>query len=300
MDQVFGTYSSASLIQDANPYWGNVTATIDWCEENYVVTRYLAEWWNAVSNIVFLLYPLLGVWSVYKTDSEKRFTYAYLSMTIVGSGSFLFHGTLRYEAQMLDELPMVLMTCLMVFSCIQIKRSYRHLGIFLALLGALETAVYLFTDNVLFFQACFCGLTLVHVFASLYHANTLSIAIKRENENQRLKEEKKQIQPTVGKTFGKLLMVEIIAGALAGIVWLVDNQACDFLRVTREQVGAPLSTLLQFHAWWHLLTGLSGYTSIVLGQYMRSVALGRQDISIKWILGFLPVCTSKRRVKLRN
>ena len=35
-------------------YWGDVDATIEWCERNYVVTPYVAEWWNTVTSLVVL------------------------------------------------------------------------------------------------------------------------------------------------------------------------------------------------------------------------------------------------------
>ena len=32
--------------------WGNPTALIDWCEENYVVTTYVAEFWNTLRSVL--------------------------------------------------------------------------------------------------------------------------------------------------------------------------------------------------------------------------------------------------------
>ena len=29
-------------------FWGKPTSLIDWCEENYVVTTYIAEFWNTI------------------------------------------------------------------------------------------------------------------------------------------------------------------------------------------------------------------------------------------------------------
>lgn len=30
-------------------FWGEATSTLDWCEENYVVTRYIAEFCEYIS-----------------------------------------------------------------------------------------------------------------------------------------------------------------------------------------------------------------------------------------------------------
>jgi len=39
--------------------------------------------------------------------SLLRIQLCYLSLLVIGAGSTLFHGTLQYEMQLLDELPMI-------------------------------------------------------------------------------------------------------------------------------------------------------------------------------------------------
>lgn len=46
---------------DKSGYWGPVTSTMDWCESNYVVTEYVAEFYNSISNIGYLTWALMGM-----------------------------------------------------------------------------------------------------------------------------------------------------------------------------------------------------------------------------------------------
>ncbi|KAJ2012659.1 hypothetical protein GGI06_004077, partial [Coemansia sp. S85] len=81
------------------------TSTIDWCEENYVVCKYIAEFWNTVTNVAFFSLAIFGMWKVRSTRQESRFLLCYMGMLIVGLGSWFFHMTLQYQWQLADELP---------------------------------------------------------------------------------------------------------------------------------------------------------------------------------------------------
>ena len=41
-------------------------------------------------------------------------------------------------------------------------------------------------------------------------------------------------------------------------LWHLDFQTCRMLRQFRHEIGIPYGFLLEFHGWWHVLTGLSG------------------------------------------
>lgn len=42
-------------------FWGPPTAAIDWCEDNYAWTRYIAEFWNTMSSILLALAGVVGL-----------------------------------------------------------------------------------------------------------------------------------------------------------------------------------------------------------------------------------------------
>lgn len=112
-------------------FWSPHTATIDWCESNYVVTDYIAEFWNTISNLVMILFPLYGVYWSWKHSKyaqkhstaskplfsvSKNIVWCHLGLVLVGVGSWLFHMTLLYPAQLLDELPMILGSALLIYA----------------------------------------------------------------------------------------------------------------------------------------------------------------------------------------
>lgn len=55
----------------------------------------------------------------------------------------------------------------------------------------------------------------------------------------------------------KMIIKAVLLMASAFGIWNIDNIACIHLRNTRNSLFGPLavlSPLLQFHAWWHMLT----------------------------------------------
>src|SRR5262245_39770729 len=84
-------------------------ASVDWCEPNYVVTPWVAEWWNTVSSVPIAGLGAFGLWRWSRSGPgrEARFALGYALLAIVGLGSIAFHGTLLKAAQACDELPMI-------------------------------------------------------------------------------------------------------------------------------------------------------------------------------------------------
>lgn len=79
-------------------------ATVDWCEPNYQWHPYVAEMGNVISSIALVLSALL-----------VQITPASMAIRLlIGIGSILFHATLTYWAQLLDELSMVIYVTYMI------------------------------------------------------------------------------------------------------------------------------------------------------------------------------------------
>ncbi|KAL4696909.1 hypothetical protein H8959_002607 [Pygathrix nigripes] len=66
---------------DRDGYWGPTTSTLDWCEENYSVTWYIAEFWNTVSNLIMIIPPMFGAIQSVRDGLEKRYIASYLALT---------------------------------------------------------------------------------------------------------------------------------------------------------------------------------------------------------------------------
>ena len=79
------------------------TAAADWCEQNYALLPWVCETFNT-SPAWRWSSPALGL-SRQTFAREVRVAFALL--VLVGLGSIAFHATLRFELQMLDELPML-------------------------------------------------------------------------------------------------------------------------------------------------------------------------------------------------
>ncbi|KAF9431840.1 Alkaline ceramidase 3 [Entomortierella beljakovae] len=113
--------AGSSSAFDQIGYWSPNTASVDWCENNYVISFYVAEFWNTISNIACLAAALFGYYTF--PSNERRFTLMFIAFGFVGLGSVLFHGTLRHKMQLLDELPMLYSATIILFILVEAKHG---------------------------------------------------------------------------------------------------------------------------------------------------------------------------------
>jgi len=98
--------------QNKAGYWGETTAEFDWCENNYVVSEFIAEPWNTATSLVYTAMAI-GVFPYYIRMGRahgvnmKMYLRHLLPMFAMGFSSAAFHTTLQYEHQMMDKITML-------------------------------------------------------------------------------------------------------------------------------------------------------------------------------------------------
>lgn len=240
----------------------NLKSTVDWCEENYAVTDFIAEFWNTITFIPILvsaiywrsLFPRLFVF-------DRSFHHVFWYLVTVSIGTALFHGTLLYKYQLVDELPMVLLSS----KYVSLLLTFRHLIVF---------------DNSPFIKMCieFCirirysvlyliiisyffngtlQITFFHGFLKLYEiivfylVYQMKISISEMSHyNQNFHNYKYKI--------GHHIRLGLLSYSVAGLLWVLDHLFCDHIQ------------FLQLHAFWHIISSIGIYhlNSIISYSYL--------------------------------
>ncbi|SCV03045.1 LAME_0H07272g1_1 [Lachancea meyersii CBS 8951] len=261
-------------------YWGKPTSTIDWCEENYVVSPFVAEWSNTITNSAFVALAMYVTWSAYYHKLEKRFVMIGVGLGTVGVGSWLFHMTLRYEYQLLDELPMIYATCIPAWSIFSeeqhlLRNNTRGTPSLIrqSIIGAVVfgsagilTVVYMLYRDPTIHQTAYAVLNVIVVFSAG------AMASKYVHD------------PLAKRNLRNTMALSISIFLLGYFLWQLDVHFCSFwIFVRRTFLNLPLGVFLELHSWWHLLTGSGVYFYIVHLEYLRILTHGQSnDYTLCW------------------
>ena len=201
---------------------------------------------------------LVGVLGLYwhRRLLEPRFSLVFGSVALVGIGSAAFHATLRFELQMLDELPMLYTAVLLVYILVE-DRPRRRFGAWFptlltgyALLASYGAAFMRDRAQFFSFQASF---TLLEFYA-LYRTFCLY---------------KRSERPVLRRAF-RTGSVLYLAAMLA---WFVDLRFCEQLVGASAALGIANP---QLHAWWHVLVSGGLYLLLLVILHERLLVLGRE------------------------
>ncbi|KAA8548390.1 hypothetical protein F0562_000074 [Nyssa sinensis] len=238
-------------------FWGPVTSTTEWCEQNYVYSSYIAEFFNTISNIPGILLALIGLVNALRQRFEKRFSVLHISNMILAIGSMLFHATLQHVQQQSDETPMVWEMLLYIYILYSPDWHYRStMPTFLFLYGAAFAVVHSLVRFGIGFKlhyALLCLLCIPRMYKYYIHTEDRS-----------------------AKWLAKLYVVTLLLG---GLCWLCDRLFCKDL--------SRLSFYPQGHALWHVFMGFNSYFANTFLMFCRAQQRG-WDPKVVYLMGFFP------------
>jgi len=291
--------------------WSPVTSTINWCEEDYYATIYSAEIVNAMTNIMFVYLSYKGIRNCIRNGHDTVFLVSFLGYLIVGLGSFLFHSTLKYPMQLVDELSMIYTTCIMCYATFTYGHGMAYsvvMGISLLSCAVFITGYYHYVQDPAFHQVSYALLTAVVLLRSMYVMETSIRPTRRAKEDSlrataaslhtvrknrtgtsanghateaeyTAAEQKRKDERDVKILDSMWTMIVVgLAFFLGGFcIWNLDNMYCTTLRRWRREVGLPWGIVLEGHGWWHLGTGIGAYFYITWGIWLRRCLNEQQD-----------------------
>jgi len=226
-------------------YWGPSTSSVDWCERNYVYTYYIAEFWNTLSSIPISLLGLYGIMQCLRFKYETRYFVSYFLVFMVGLGSMAFHGTLLFEGQMMDELPMIYGSMAYLYIILmrnsQVPNPSFTFGIIVYCIA--------FTIAYLSYPTLFIFFLLSYALAvTVFGLISIWICFQPQTERSQ-----------------RILLATTFCSYVGSFVllWIPENMFCKDLQ--------PFN----FHAWFHLSSGLGSYLFLVFATFERFKNLGK-------------------------
>jgi len=220
-------------------YWGTVDSDFDWCEDNHAYLTYVAEPFNTITSSA---YPLAAIYA-YRTHGPLGLSGWHKAMLLVtlvmGLGSMVFHATLRYPAQLLDELPLYSMAILAASSLHARARRADWLQPVTAGWVLVLATSLLGSDRDSATHKAFRAIMAVTFSVACVYIFTAGAVVAGEVDGRR------------GGTDGaRLFRVSFLAFVAALCAWLLDVAACHGLQ--RLPLSLPYP---QLHALgWHLGT----------------------------------------------
>ncbi|KAJ2449957.1 alkaline ceramidase ydc1 [Coemansia sp. RSA 2336] len=244
-------------------------------KENYAISNYVAEFWNTFTNSVMITLAVLGIRSSMRHRHGKRVTAMYIGLLIVGVGSTCFHATLKYTTQMLDELPMLYLCGLALYSLLEINTEIVYgvkVPVLLGLFQISVTLIYLFwIQNPVFHQVAFAMMVLGSIYLAFCRLKEL------------------QISKETRRTMSRLHIVGQLGMWGGFLVWNIDNIFCHQLRSYRSYLGMPFDGILQLHGWWHVMTAYGSAYLIMWAHMIKLARLGHDHLfSVQYFVGLFP------------
>ena len=270
------TRFESSTQHDLMGYWGPPTAGIDWCERNHVVSHYIAEFYNTLSNIGLVAAGAYAIWQSAREGYGLRFIVAGGAVLLIGFGSAAYHGTLLWSAQMWDEIPMVWTMLVFIYINLRMQRGgSTALALGLTAYGLLWTMIHSLGSFVAAFQVHFGLLVLLGMYMNCrnvrIHSGLPLLPVRDE-----------PAVPPAWRGLRRMVWLYIAYSVLAFVLWVLDQTLCERLHALPGGVPNP-----QLHAWWHLLNGAACHLALQSSIALRQSLVTKAVPSIRWRMGDL-------------
>ncbi|XXH01641.1 hypothetical protein Hte_008001 [Hypoxylon texense] len=225
------------------------------CEEDYVVSIYVAEFINSLTNFAYVYFALRYMYARGPRGSRGIFAprtdFMSISLLVLGVCSFLFHASLRQTLQFADELGMLLLAWALLQGLLTGRRpegSDRLVNVILAIVFPLFGAFYVWTGKIIYHASAFILMVVFMTIRGhhLFYFRQPAFPADRLN---------------VWRAGGRKALALLIVGY---ILWNIDLELCAELRSLRESVGLPWAWLFELHGWWHILTAWAANELMVI------------------------------------
>mmetsp|Transcript_23509 Transcript_23509/g.51566 ORF Transcript_23509/g.51566 Transcript_23509/m.51566 type:complete len:261 (-) Transcript_23509:262-1044(-) len=250
---------------------GNET-TIDWCEENYVVMPEVAEFWNTLTSVLCIVPPLLFFFQR-TPDGVGMIPWMYPLIAFIMVGSALFHGTLTWFGQLLDEVP------ILAFISFSFSATLDSITIVGKEGEAIQRRSWAPGPRALLDFGLFqvTMITVLYTTKAKAYGLFLGCAVAQALSHWPLIlwELSGRLKP-YRKVVMRMLAMHVGLGYGGYAIWCLENAFCERLR------------FLQLHAWWHPLATMSLKPFIDLLLFQRLVACGEKPAYRPTYLGFGP------------
>lgn len=97
-------------------YWGIPDASVNFCENKYTTSLWIAEYTNTLTSVFYVIVGL-----IFLNTRLKNISY---DLILLGISTFLFHMSIRVWGQILDEMSMIMLSYDAVCDITKIKRVY--------------------------------------------------------------------------------------------------------------------------------------------------------------------------------
>ncbi|KAG9241676.1 ceramidase [Calycina marina] len=244
--------------------WGENTSAYDFCEMNYYITNYIAEFVNVSTNLGYIYLGYKGIRNNRRGNNDAVVTTCYMLLQSIGVGSGIYHAAPKYFTQMVDEFPMLYATAGILYGTLSITlgaSARKSLAILMPFFITGVSIAHACLGNVTLFRMTFLSLILSVLGWLTYLVNFRVPDAKVRKDAACL----------TGYGAGFFL--------LGYVLWNVDMHLCSYLTGVRQMVGMPLGFLIEFHGWWHIFTGIAVYYDIVFIEYLRLYMTSRNTKS---------------------